>query len=175
MHELGHHELRKDWDIFNELLPVVARAEKHHHEYKSNRYKRRNSYIVGCLEEEFKAWDEGLKLARYFDIRIDLEKWNEFRSICLKAYIIYYSDFKNTNRMNLFQEENDVVERQFEIQEVLEFTSKHDVQIIRGEDYQYGCYINKECYFTGLTPIYSLWFGVKCYNERNKINLVSKI
>lgn len=43
------------------------------------------------------------------------------------------------------------------------FQVKHDIQVIRGEDYQYECHINKKVYATGLTPIGSMLYGIKKY------------
>ena len=58
------------------------------------KYKRRVTYSVSCMEEEFKAWDEGLKLAEKLDIKINIKKWNEFKSKCLIGYIRYYGTKK---------------------------------------------------------------------------------
>ena len=65
--------------------------------------------------------------------------------------------------MNYFQQENESVKGQFDLDEVLAFTLKHDVQIIRGEDYSYQSYIDKKFYGTSLTPIHALWFGIQSY------------
>lgn len=94
LHELGHHQIRKDWRKFKKKLPVVAHAEQVHLELKDKRYKRRNSYIVSSLEEEFLAWDEGFKLGEKLGIRINMDKWIEFKSKCLKSYINYYANLK---------------------------------------------------------------------------------
>jgi len=91
LHELGHHLLRRDWDRFKEVLPVVANAEHIDFYYRDKKYKRRIDYAVSCMEEEFKAWDEGYRLGKELDIRINDKKWNEFRSKCLMAYMRYYS------------------------------------------------------------------------------------
>lgn len=66
---------------------------------------------------------------------------------------------------NLFIEENKAVENVFNLHEILDFQLKHDVQIIRGGDYQYICYIDGIAYYTSLTPIHAL-----CYGIRKKIN-----
>ena len=55
----------------------------------------------------------------------------------------------------------------FDLDEILAFQLENDVQIIRGEDYQYMCYINKEVYATGLTPMFALSYGIKVYKERS--------
>lgn len=94
LHELGHHILRKDWDEFKRVLPISAHAEHVHFFKKDLKYKRRLKYNVSCMEEEFKAWDEGYKLASILDIRIDDKKWQDFKSKCLMSYMRYYSKKK---------------------------------------------------------------------------------
>lgn len=94
LHELGHHELRKDWDKFKVKMPTIAYAQ--HMDLKKNerKYKRRNSYMVACLEEEFLAWDEGLRLGLRLGIKVNMVRWIEFKSGCLKRYIDYYGNLK---------------------------------------------------------------------------------
>ena len=94
LHELGHHILRKDWDKFTKVLPISAHAE-HVHFFKNDvKYKRRVQYNVSCMEEEFKAWDEGHKLADRLGIRINEVKWYDFKAKCLMGYMRYYSTKK---------------------------------------------------------------------------------
>ena len=81
LHELGHHQLRKDWDKFKRVLPDLAYAEDIHLRMNDIKYKRRVSYTVSCMEEEFKAWEEGLKLGDKFGIRINKEKWDKFKRV----------------------------------------------------------------------------------------------
>lgn len=94
LHELGHHELRKDWRKFTKRFPATAYAEEVHLATKDKRYKRRDTYVVASLEEEFAAWDEGLKLGKKLGIRVNMEKWIDFKSKCLKSYIIYFANLK---------------------------------------------------------------------------------
>ena len=94
LHELGHHILRKDWEKFKRELPFIAYAEHVHFYMNDDKYKRRVDYNVSCVEEEFKAWDEGYKLGKKLDIRINDEKWNEFKAKCLITYMRYYSNKK---------------------------------------------------------------------------------
>jgi hypothetical protein len=58
------------------------------------KYIRRDSYVVASLEEEFAAWDEGLKLGKRLSIKINMEEWIDFKSKCLKSYIIYFANLK---------------------------------------------------------------------------------
>jgi len=66
-----------------------------------------------------------------------------------------------------FIEENELTKQMFDLDEILAFQLENDVQIIRGEDYQYVCYINKSVYATGLTPMFVLAYGVKVFKERS--------
>ena len=65
-----------------------------------------------------------------------------------------------------FEEENKLVKQNFDLEDILDFQLDHDIQIIRGEDCQYMCYINKEVYGTGLTPIFALWYGIFCFLKK---------
>jgi len=94
LHELGHHQLRKDWGLFEKELPVTAKAEYIHLFENISKYKRRKDYYVSSMEEEFKAWEEGKKLAEELGIRINEVKWNDFKTECLMSYMRYYSKKK---------------------------------------------------------------------------------
>lgn len=65
-----------------------------------------------------------------------------------------------------FAEENESVRQVFNLDEVIEFQSAHNVEVLRGEDFQYVCYIDKNAYGTSLTPIGALTFGILLYKER---------
>lgn len=90
LHELGHHQLRKDWDWFAENFPVLAKAEVHHIKNKGNYLKRRKDYQMYSMEEEFRAWNEGLNLAYGMNIPVDMIKWNALRTKCLIQYFNFY-------------------------------------------------------------------------------------
>ena len=94
LHELGHHQLRKDWGRFTKTLPILAHAEQIHFTSKEGKYKRRVTYTVSCMEEEFKAWEEGLKLGVKLGIKIHPQTWNDFKSKCLISYMRYYGSLK---------------------------------------------------------------------------------
>lgn len=94
LHELGHHQLRKDWTKFKKTLPASAHAEHFHFYRKVGKYKRRVTYTVSCMEEEFKAWEEGFKLAEKLGIRINMEKWTTLKAKCLISYMRYYGSKK---------------------------------------------------------------------------------
>ena len=54
------------------------------------------------------------------------------------------------------------------LDEILEFTNKHSVEIIRGEDWQYGCFIDKVCYYNALTFLNALIVGMIIYKQKKK-------
>lgn len=70
--------------------------------------------------------------------------------------------------MNYFEEEIMAIVSNFDLTEVLCFQREHDVQIIRGGDFQYVCYIDKIGYCPSLTPMYALVFGIKQFKQINK-------
>ena len=90
LHELGHYKLRRDWVKFERRFPITAYAEERS-EMGDKRYVRRNLYKVSSLEEEYMAWEEGLRLGYRMGIRIDQSKFMEFKSKCLRGYITYYA------------------------------------------------------------------------------------
>ena len=67
--------------------------------------------------------------------------------------------------VDFFIEENELTKQMFNLDEILAFQLENDVQIIRGEDYQYMCYINKKVYATALTPMFALSYGIKVFNQ----------
>lgn len=67
--------------------------------------------------------------------------------------------------MSPFQQEIELTKQYFNLDEILAFQLENDVQVIRGEDYLYMCYINKGCYEIGLTPMYALVFGINKFKE----------
>ena len=94
LHELGHHEIRKDWEAFASRFPASANAERVYLEHNDRKYMRRDSYIVASLEEEFMAWEEGLKLGLRLGIEVNMDKFIDFKSRCLKAYINYFANLR---------------------------------------------------------------------------------
>ncbi len=67
--------------------------------------------------------------------------------------------------MDYLLEENELTNELFDLNEILAFQLENDIQIIRGEDYQYMCYINKKGYSSCLTPIGALVIGIKQFKE----------
>jgi hypothetical protein len=94
LHELGHHEIRKDWEKFKQRFPASAKAERVHLRTRDRKYMRRDSYVVASVEEEFMAWEEGLKLGLRLGIVINMDKFINFKSRCLKSYINYFANLR---------------------------------------------------------------------------------
>jgi hypothetical protein len=94
LHELGHHQLRKNWTKFHRELPTMAVAEEHLYYTSDRKLVRRQDYIVSHLEEEYKAWEEGFILGQKLGIRINMEKWTALKSKCLITYIRYFASLK---------------------------------------------------------------------------------
>ena len=69
--------------------------------------------------------------------------------------------------IDYFKEETQDTKMLFDLDEMLDFQLKHDIQIIRGADYQYMCYINKQAYFSALTPLGALVYGITKFKETN--------
>jgi hypothetical protein len=63
------------------------------------------------------------------------------------------------------KDENENVRLYFDLDEIIAFQNEHEVQIIRGEDYQYACYIDGCVYAVTLTSMWALVYGIKAYKE----------
>jgi hypothetical protein len=72
---------------------------------------------------------------------------------------------QNLIMSDYFLKEADLTRQMFDLDEILAFQLENDVQVMRGEDYQYMCYINGSVYATGLTPMYALSYGIKCFKD----------
>jgi hypothetical protein len=94
LHELGHHQLRKNWTKFHRELPTMAIAEEYLYYTSDRKLVRRQNYIVSHLEEEYKAWEEGFILAERLGIKINMDKWTALKSKCLMSYIRYFANLK---------------------------------------------------------------------------------
>ena len=67
------------------------------------------------------------------------------------------------------QEENKTTKKAFDLDFLLKFQLEHDLQIIRGSDYNYECWIDGKCYSQSLTPLASIVIGAKKYIENSGI------
>lgn len=91
LHELGHHELRKYWLWFKREFPVLAKADEEFFYHRNRKLRKGLVYDVACMEEEFRAWEEGYKLAEVLSIKINQDEWFSLRSKCLMSYMKFYS------------------------------------------------------------------------------------
>jgi hypothetical protein len=92
LHELGHHELRKYWEWFKAEMPVLAKADEEFHFNKNKKFRKGLVYDTACMEEEFRAWDEGYKLAGLLEIKLNEDEWFKLKSKCLMSYMKHYSN-----------------------------------------------------------------------------------
>lgn len=67
--------------------------------------------------------------------------------------------------MNYFIEENSDIRKVFDLDKILAFTAEHDVQIIRGEDWNYNAYIDRKVYGSALTPLGAMVYGIIQYEN----------
>ena len=70
--------------------------------------------------------------------------------------------------MEYFLEEVKLTEKSIYVHELLKFQLYHDIQIIRGEDHQYTCYIDKVPLSSQLTPLFALVRAVEFYESREE-------
>ena len=70
------------------------------------------------------------------------------------------------NFEDYFIEENELIKKLFDLDEILAFQLEHNVEVLRGEDYQYLCYIDRKGYGTSLTLLGALTIGIKQFKEK---------
>lgn len=73
-----------------------------------------------------------------------------------------------------FIEENELTKKIFSLDDVLAIQLENDIQVKRGNDYQYICYINTFAYAEALTPMCALAYGIKKFKEDKKATLQTK-
>lgn len=71
---------------------------------------------------------------------------------------------------NYLNEELKDTKRLFNLDEILLFQLIHDMQIIRGNDFMYMCYIDNNVYSTALTPLMAIVNGIKIFKDLEKNN-----
>tara|TARA_R100000808_G_scaffold24084_1_gene54610 strand:- start:825 stop:1226 length:402 start_codon:yes stop_codon:yes gene_type:complete len=75
LHEVGHVVSRPDNVVVQEV----------------NKKRFTWDEKVGILKEEYRAWDEGKKLAAEMCLGIDRERYDKLATKCLKDYILWAS------------------------------------------------------------------------------------
>lgn len=68
---------------------------------------------------------------------------------------------------NYIETELKDIKQTFNIDDIIKFQSKHTLEIIRGEDWLYYCYIDKKAYTSGFTPMGALIYGILQFKEHN--------
>lgn len=86
LHELGHWELMKDWDVYKQKYKFTAIGEEFALE-KIYKYRRRIAYKVDIMREEFDAWEAGGNLVTKLGLNIDLSEYNKYSISYLFSYI----------------------------------------------------------------------------------------
>lgn len=69
--------------------------------------------------------------------------------------------------IDYFKQESELIRNFFDLDEIIKFQMKHDVQIIRGSDFQYACYIDNKVFGTHLTTMGALVIGIKIFKDRS--------
>ena len=69
--------------------------------------------------------------------------------------------------IDYFKKENELTKKLFDLDEIIRFQMEHDIQIIRGSDWQYMCYIDKEVFGSGLTTMGALVIGIKQFKKHS--------
>lgn len=70
--------------------------------------------------------------------------------------------------MDFLLEETKFVKKIFDLDEILKFQLENDVQVVRGSDFQYMCYVNGDGYGSCLTSMGAMVIGIKQFKDRNK-------
>jgi hypothetical protein len=86
LHELGHWELMRDWDLYKQKYHFTSIGE----EYALNKiykYRRRLAYKVDVMREEFDAWEAGRNLAIKLNLYLDINDYNKYSIKFLYLYI----------------------------------------------------------------------------------------
>lgn len=79
LHELGHMSLRKKRKGYSQTIEY---AYKHTSE-------RSKAFNVALIEEEYKAWEEGYRLARQKRLFIDRTNFQKIKTECIRTYLVW--------------------------------------------------------------------------------------
>ena len=74
---------------------------------------------------------------------------------------------ETTEDIDYFESENADVMRMFNLEDAIQFTRDHSVEIIRGSDWQFGCWVDGKCYGISVTTLGALLYGMKEYQTHN--------
>ena len=90
LHELGHHELRKNWQEFKAQYPATASAEYHWILNGIGKHRRRVAYMAERIREECDAWNIGLDIAHRKGLDISVTDYRMYSSKWLAQYTRLY-------------------------------------------------------------------------------------
>ena len=68
--------------------------------------------------------------------------------------------------INYIKEENTLTKKLFDFDEIIDFQMKHVVEVVRGNDLQYKCYIDGKGFGSGLTTMGALVIGIRQYKSK---------
>lgn len=98
-------------------------------------------------------------------------EYDERDIIRARAYCDAYLEGFSASKKEV-EEEFDPIEseiegavREFNLYDIVEFQRQHQVDVARGEDFQYYCYIDGAVYATSLTFIHALVYGIIIYKK----------
>lgn len=63
------------------------------------------------------------------------------------------------------QEEHEYVRKNLDVEKLIAFQDAHSVEIVRGADFMYLCYIDKNGWGTSFTPLAALIYGIEQYEQ----------
>ena len=61
--------------------------------------------------------------------------------------------------------EEDELVKGFNLLEAIEFQKTHKIEVLRGADYQYSCFIDNASYTTSLTPLHCVMTSIKHFKQ----------
>lgn len=64
------------------------------------------------------------------------------------------------NEPNYIEEEAKETAKFFDLEKLLQYQQKHNIEVVRGMDLQYLCYVDGKVYAVSLTPMFALMAGV---------------
>ena len=112
------------------------------------------------------------------EIDIELAENGADREMCFDMeneydirYDKYCESFYDESPVDLIEQENELTRKLFDLEKIIKFQQEHDVQVIRGGDFQYLCYINKEGYAPSLTPLHAVVVGIEQYNNSEQYSI----
>lgn len=95
---------------------------------------------------------------------LDKSHANEYLKVDEVYTSAHFEEPEAQEVINYLEEEVTLIKSNFNLDSVLAFQANHDIQITRGADYQYICYIDGKGYASALTPIGALVNAMRIFN-----------